>query len=60
MHKDVIKAIDLIDATVINGDSFLDDDNREHFRNMMVRWEKQLKNLDDLSEGLKEVDKNNE
>jgi len=60
MHKDVIKAIDLIDATVINGDSFLDDDNREHFRNMMVRWEKQLKNFDDLSEELKEVDKNNE
>ena len=60
MHKDVIKAIDLIDATVINGDSFLDDDNREHFRNMMVRWEQQLKNFDDLSEELKEVDKNNE
>ena len=53
MHKEVLEAIDSIDATLFIGDSFLDDDNREMLRQKLKRWEKQCKVFDELSECLK-------
>lgn len=60
MHKDLIKAIDLIDASVINGDTFIDDDNREELERMMNRWQKQLNSYEKLSKEIKDIEKKEE
>ncbi len=54
IHQEVKDSINSIDAAVINGDAFLDDDNREIMRHLLKRWETQLCFFDRLSESLKE------
>ena len=48
--------IDSIDASVFNGDLFLDKENREDFRNWLNRWQEHLKEYDQLDEIFSEND----
>lgn len=42
--------IDAIDAAVFTGDMFMVRANREHFREMMRRWEAELKSYEEIDE----------
>lgn len=55
-HYDRLEAgpIDEIDAAVWSGDMFYDPENRARFREMMARWERGLKEAEEIS-GLEEI-----
>jgi len=53
MHQNIDNAFNEIDAAVFSGDDFIDDDNRDNFRKMMSRWEKELASFDKLSARLR-------
>ena len=40
--------IDSLDASLFTGDLFLNSENREDLRNWMARWERQLKEYDEI------------
>ncbi len=43
--------IDEIDAAIFSGDVFMDPKAREEMRTLMARWERGLKEFEDLPEG---------
>jgi len=45
-------AIDDIDAAVFTGDMFMLEKNRDQFREMMRRWESQLKSYEEIDESV--------
>lgn len=50
MHQSLTDAIDVIDAAVFSGDTFVDDTDRESLRDYLARWERGLKGFDELDD----------
>ncbi|WGN90733.1 response regulator transcription factor [Burkholderia phage vB_BglM_WTB] len=51
-RDDTGAAIDLIDAALYSGDEFLDRQRRAALRSMLARWDRQLDELESLSDVL--------
>ncbi len=50
MHKDVIEAIDQIDAAVFSSDTFYDEGNRLELKKNMNRWSRELAIIKELAD----------